>query len=106
MTSQSTSSIASSLSQTTSPVDPVPRAFLNVEHSVSGQRWVSRLDQAAQNRALAISQIHGIPELVARVLAGRGVTLGRLVLDLRRTNVWDCALAATLHTSGHASATG
>ena len=75
MTTQSTTSIASSLSMTTSPVDPVPRAFLNVEQSVSGQRWVSRLDQAAQNRALAISQIHGIPELVARVLAGRGVTL-------------------------------
>ena len=30
-------------------------------------------DQAGQNRALAISQLHGIPELVARVLAGRGV---------------------------------
>ncbi len=59
----------------TTPVDPVPRAFLNVEQSVSGQRWISRLDQAAQNRALAITQIHGIPELVARVLAGRGVTL-------------------------------
>jgi single-stranded-DNA-specific exonuclease len=60
---------------TTSPIDPVPRAFLNVERSASGQRWVSRLDQAAQNRALAITQIHGIPELVARVLAGRGVAL-------------------------------
>ncbi|TDK38780.1 single-stranded-DNA-specific exonuclease RecJ [Rhizobium deserti] len=60
---------------TTSPVDPVPRAFLNVERSASGQRWVSRLDQAAQNRALAITQIHSIPELVARVLAGRGVAL-------------------------------
>src|SRR4051812_41698286 len=59
----------------TTPVDPVQRAFLNVENSVSGQRWVSRLDQAAQNRALAITQVHGIPELVARVLAGRGVTL-------------------------------
>lgn len=56
-------------------VDPVPRAFLGVERSASGQRWVSRLDQAAQNRALAISQVHGIPDLVARVLAGRGVGL-------------------------------
>lgn len=34
---------------------------------------MSRLDQAGQNRALAMSQVHGIPELVARVLAGRGV---------------------------------
>ncbi len=55
------------------PVDPVPRAFLSVESSVSGQRWVSRLDQAGQNRALAIAQLHGMPELLARVLAGRGV---------------------------------
>jgi len=55
------------------PVDPVQRAFLNVERSVSGNRWVSRLDQAGQNRALAIAQTHGLPELIARVLAGRGV---------------------------------
>ncbi|UJW73572.1 single-stranded-DNA-specific exonuclease RecJ [Rhizobium sp. SL42] len=55
------------------PVDPVQRAFLGVEQSVSGQRWMTRADQAAQNRALAMSQVHGIPELVARVLAGRGV---------------------------------
>lgn len=57
------------------PVDPVPRAFLGVDRSVMGQRWVSRLDQAGQNRALAMSQLHGLPELVARVLAGRGVSV-------------------------------
>ncbi len=57
------------------PADPIQRAFLGVERSSSGQRWISRLDQAAQNRALAIAQIHGIPEIVARVLAGRGVAL-------------------------------
>lgn len=57
------------------PADPIERAFLNVETSVSGQRWVSRLDQAGLNRSLAISQVHGIPELVARVLAGRGVAV-------------------------------
>ncbi|MFQ6162096.1 single-stranded-DNA-specific exonuclease RecJ [Sinorhizobium meliloti] len=55
--------------------DPIQRAFLGVERSVSGQRWVSRLDQAGQNRALAISQIHGYSELISRVLAGRGVGL-------------------------------
>src|SRR5690606_28747776 len=43
--------------------------------SVSGQRWVSRLDQAGQNRALAIAQVHGLSDLIARVLAGRGVTM-------------------------------
>ncbi|PST21721.1 single-stranded-DNA-specific exonuclease RecJ [Mesorhizobium plurifarium] len=55
--------------------DPIQRAFLGVDRSVSGQRWVSRLDQAGQNRALAISQVHGYSELIARVLAGRGVGL-------------------------------
>lgn len=53
--------------------DPVSRAFLNVERSATGQRWVARLDQAGENRALAMSQTHGLPELIARVLAGRGV---------------------------------
>jgi single-stranded-DNA-specific exonuclease len=57
----------------TEPVDPVVRPFLGVERSASGQRWISRLDQGAQNRALAMAQIHGLPELIARVLAGRGV---------------------------------
>ncbi|MEF0943170.1 single-stranded-DNA-specific exonuclease RecJ [Rhizobium sp. BR 362] len=57
------------------PADPVQRAFLGVERSVSGNRWVSRLDQAGQNRALAIAQTHGLPDLIARVLAGRGVGL-------------------------------
>ncbi|HEV7305543.1 single-stranded-DNA-specific exonuclease RecJ [Ensifer sp.] len=56
-------------------VDPIQRAFLGVEQSVSGQRWISRLDQAGQNRALAISQIHGYSDILGRVLAGRGVAL-------------------------------
>jgi single-stranded-DNA-specific exonuclease len=59
----------------TEPVDPVVRPFLGVERSASGQRWMSRLDQGAQNRALAMAQIHGLPELIARVLAGRGVAV-------------------------------
>lgn len=57
------------------PIDPAPQTFLNVEKSVSGQRWVSRLGQAGENRALAMAQLHGIPELIARVLAGRGVSV-------------------------------
>jgi single-stranded-DNA-specific exonuclease len=57
------------------PIDPAPQTFLNVERSVSGQRWVSRLGQAGENRALAMAQLHGMPELIARVLAGRGVTV-------------------------------
>ncbi|WP_414088373.1 single-stranded-DNA-specific exonuclease RecJ [Rhizobium sp. BR 314] len=67
------------------PVDPVQRAFLGVEHSVSGNRWVSRLDQAGQNRALAIAQVHGLPELIARVLAGRGVGIDEAMAFLDPT---------------------
>ncbi len=54
-------------------IDPVQRSFLGVDCSVLGQKWVSGLDQAGQNRALAMSQMHGLPDLICRVLAGRGV---------------------------------
>ncbi|MEO0637305.1 MAG: single-stranded-DNA-specific exonuclease RecJ [Pseudomonadota bacterium] len=51
------------------------RAFLGVERSLSGQRWVSRLNPAQTAMAQAISQDHdGISDLVARVLAVRDVT--------------------------------
>lgn len=61
------------------PSDPVQRAFLGVEKSVLDNRWISRLDQAGQNRALAMSQMHGLPDLIARVLAGRGVSVDEAV---------------------------
>jgi single-stranded-DNA-specific exonuclease len=60
-------------------VDPVQRAFLGVEKSALDNRWVARLDQAGQNRALAMSQLHGLPDLIARVLAGRGVTVDEAI---------------------------
>ena len=49
------------------------RCFLGVERSASGHAWRDRLDERGQARALAIAQRHGIPELLARVLAGRNV---------------------------------
>jgi single-stranded-DNA-specific exonuclease len=51
------------------------RLFLGVERSVCGRAWRDRLDERATARALAIAQRHGIPELLARVLAGRGVEI-------------------------------
>jgi single-stranded-DNA-specific exonuclease len=54
------------------PRTPV-RAFLGVEQSASGRVWRDRLDERASARALAIAQRHELPELLARVLAGRGV---------------------------------
>ena len=47
--------------------------FLRVEHSVTGRAWRDRLDARGSARALAIVQRHALPELLARVLAGRGV---------------------------------
>ncbi|MGO4136091.1 single-stranded-DNA-specific exonuclease RecJ [Rhizobium brockwellii] len=85
-------------------VDPVQRAFLGVEKSALDNRWVARLDQAGQNRALAMSQIHGLPDLIARVLAGRGVTVDEAIEFLDPTirslmpdphKLTDCEKAAT-----------
>ncbi|MDC7788020.1 single-stranded-DNA-specific exonuclease RecJ [Rhodoplanes sp. TEM] len=47
--------------------------FLGVEKSATGRVWRDRLDERATQRAVAIVQRHGTPELLARVLAGRGV---------------------------------
>src|SRR6185312_3859178 len=47
--------------------------FLGVARSATGRVWRDRLDERGQARALTIAQRHGVPELLARVLAGRGV---------------------------------
>jgi single-stranded-DNA-specific exonuclease len=49
------------------------RLFLDVDRSVCGRSWRDRLDERATTRALAIAQRHNVPELLARILAGRGV---------------------------------
>lgn len=49
--------------------------FLNVERSVCGKRWIDRLDFAAARMAGAISQQTGLSEILARIVAGRGVTV-------------------------------
>src|SRR5262245_19936429 len=50
-----------------------PRAFLGVDRSICGRGWRDRLDARARTRALDIAQRHGMPELLARILAARGV---------------------------------
>lgn len=57
-------------------------AFLGVEVSATGRRWRARLDGEAQNRALAIAQAHGLSDTLARVLAGRGVSIADAPLFL------------------------
>ena len=51
--------------------EPVP--FLGVAHSATGRMWRDRLDERGAAQALAIAQRHELPEMLARVLAGRGV---------------------------------
>ena len=46
-------------------------AFLNVNRSAKGQRWVARLQDTRTAEAMA--QQHELPEILCRVLAGRGV---------------------------------
>ena len=52
---------------------PMNRHFLGVEQSATGRAWRDRLDERGAARALAIVQRHELPELLARILAGRGV---------------------------------
>ena len=52
-----------------------PPAFLGVAHSATGKLWRDRLDVRGAARALAIVQRYALPELLARVLAGRDVAL-------------------------------
>lgn len=51
------------------------RLFLGVEKSATGRAWRDRLDERASARALAIAQRHQLPELLARILAGRNVEI-------------------------------
>ena len=50
------------------------RTVLGVTRSLTGRPWMSRLDDAGEAQALAISQLGGHGDLLSRVLAGRGVT--------------------------------
>jgi single-stranded-DNA-specific exonuclease len=52
------------------------QAFLGVTRSATGRLWRDRLDARGAAQALAIAQTHRVPELLARVLAGRNVEQG------------------------------
>jgi single-stranded-DNA-specific exonuclease len=69
----------------TTPAIPVRRLFLGVERSACGRAWRDRLDERAQARALAIAQRHDVPELLARILAGRGVDVDEVATFLDPT---------------------
>jgi single-stranded-DNA-specific exonuclease len=52
---------------------PEQRLFLGVENSATGRVWRDRLDERGAARALAIAQHHALPELLARIIAGRDI---------------------------------
>src|SRR5947199_4460061 len=56
------------------PTEALP-AFLGVAHSATGKLWRDRLDPRGAARALAIAQRYQLPEMLARVLAGRDVEI-------------------------------
>ena len=56
--------------------------YLGVGASVRGLAWRERLDAGAANVAAAISQRHGLPDLLGRVLAARGVGLDDVTVAL------------------------
>lgn len=59
------------------PREPA-RLFLGVEKSVCGRSWRDRLDERGAALALAIAQRHQVPELLARILAGRNVGIDQV----------------------------
>ena len=68
------------------PAQDVEReAYLGVTASARGLAWRDRLDGAAAKTAIAISQRHGLPEILGRVLASRGVGLDEVATALDPT---------------------
>ncbi|NOZ33072.1 MAG: single-stranded-DNA-specific exonuclease RecJ [Alphaproteobacteria bacterium] len=56
-------------------MDGSERLFLNVSNSITDRRWTDRLNDAGSRTAMAMAQRHAIPEILARILAARGVEL-------------------------------
>ena len=59
--------------------------FLGVVASARGFLWRERLTGQAINTATAISQRHGVPELLGRVLAARGIGIDEVAVTLDPT---------------------
>jgi single-stranded-DNA-specific exonuclease len=70
----------------TAPIVPKRRSFLGVERSACGRAWRDRLDERGAACALAIAQCHeNVPELLARILAGRGIEVDEVTSFLDPT---------------------
>ena len=62
-----------------------PAPFLGVASSARGLTWRERLGAELQPLAVAISQRHGLPELLGRVLAARGISPDEVPVILNPT---------------------
>ncbi len=58
------------------PTEPPAAAVLGVEESLGGRRWRAR--SVDDRHALALAQRTGVPEVVGRILAARGVALDQV----------------------------
>ena len=65
--------------------DAAAGVYLGVTHSARGYVWRDRLDAASAKAAVAISQRHGLPEILGRVLASRGIGLDEVATALDPT---------------------
>ena len=59
--------------------------LLGVERSILGSAWRKRLDVAGEGSALALSQAHGVNDVLARLLAARGVGIADALSYLNPT---------------------
>ena len=50
-------------------------AFLGVTQSATGRLWRDRLDARGAAQALAIAQRYDLPEMLARIIAGRNIAV-------------------------------
>src|SRR5215472_6043110 len=54
------------------------RPILGVSSSILERPWWLRLNAEGEMRAMALAQAHGLPDLLARVLAARQVEIGEV----------------------------
>ncbi len=81
------------------PLQQAPRAeaaFLGVERSARGLKWVERLPPARAHLAAAIAQRHDLPEIIGRILAAREIALEEVPDVLNPTIRALCPDPATL----------
>ncbi len=89
------------------PLQPQPRtppAFLGVERSVRGLKWVERLSSSEAYLGAAIAQRHGLPEIIGRLLAARQIQVDQVPDILNPTIRALCPDPSTLTDMDKASA--